>query len=233
MESARTQTVRKRMEATREHILDHARAIITTGGVSALTVRSLAQSASVALPTLYNLIGKREEILAALFAQMQDRVKAQMRLRGDSHGLANVEALAIDSAAIYGEDEVYYKAAYLAMEHLDETTMRPAAIVEAYGWAQDMVRQGIAQCAQGGLLRGLAPLAMLEDLAIQSYRGAYRRWSCGQLTMAQARDITLAQSYIILMADATDDFRRTLDERIAALANQPGFDMALAESRAE
>lgn len=224
MESARERTVRKRMDATRTEILDHARSIITSGGVSALTARSLAQSASVALSTLYSLVGKREDILAALFTQMQDRVRERIGKRGELSGLEMVEALANEVTTLYAEDENYYKAAYLAMEHLDETTMRSATVLEAYHWGNEMICAGIRQCAREGRLLGLVPVAMLGDFAVQSYRGAYRRWSCGQLTIKQVRVLTLAHSYIVLLADATPDFRKILDQHMAEISHYMAFD---------
>ena len=53
------------MRKRRERILHAARTLIATDGFEALNVRALAAAAGVTVPTLYNLIGRKEAIVVA------------------------------------------------------------------------------------------------------------------------------------------------------------------------
>ena len=53
----------QKMEARRHRILEAARGIIETQGYDTLTMRSLAVESGVTVPTIYNLIGNKEQVL--------------------------------------------------------------------------------------------------------------------------------------------------------------------------
>jgi AcrR family transcriptional regulator len=53
----------QKMEARRHQILEAARGIIETQGYDTLTMRSLAVESGVTVPTIYNLIGNKEQVL--------------------------------------------------------------------------------------------------------------------------------------------------------------------------
>ena len=56
----------RNMEKRRERILEQARKMLAEGGFEALNLRDLADVSGVTVPTLYNLIGNKAEILRAL-----------------------------------------------------------------------------------------------------------------------------------------------------------------------
>jgi len=64
------------VEARRQRILQAARALLTRGGLGALSMRKLAEEASLSVNTLYNLWGTRDEILRALTLDARDRIDA-------------------------------------------------------------------------------------------------------------------------------------------------------------
>lgn len=53
----------QKMEARRQNILEAARGLIETRGFDALTMRNLALESGVTVPTIYNLIGNKEQVL--------------------------------------------------------------------------------------------------------------------------------------------------------------------------
>ena len=55
----------RNVEARRQQILQAARVLLSRGGLGALSMRKLAEEASLSVNTLYNLWGTREEILRA------------------------------------------------------------------------------------------------------------------------------------------------------------------------
>jgi len=61
-----TKGLRERnVEVRRQQILQAARVLLSRGGLAALSMRKLAEEASLSVNTLYNLWGTREEILRA------------------------------------------------------------------------------------------------------------------------------------------------------------------------
>src|ERR1700756_271943 len=57
---------RARSDATRSRILEVARDVITTRGYRATTVAEIARTADVHLDTVYELVGRKPELLRAL-----------------------------------------------------------------------------------------------------------------------------------------------------------------------
>jgi AcrR family transcriptional regulator len=66
----------RNVEARRQRILQAARVLLAQGGLGALSMRKLAEEASLSVNTLYNLWGTREEILRALTLDAKDRIDA-------------------------------------------------------------------------------------------------------------------------------------------------------------
>jgi len=73
------QGLRERNKALRrQQILLAARQLIIDGGLEALTMRSLSGRAQLSVPTIYNLVGSRDAVLAALFAAGARQFEAAM-----------------------------------------------------------------------------------------------------------------------------------------------------------
>ena len=88
--------VERQMRRRREQILEAARGIIAERGFEALTMRELAAASRVTVPTVYNLVGSREEVLFAAVEEQTARFVAAIecgRGRSPASGaLAVVEA---------------------------------------------------------------------------------------------------------------------------------------------
>ena len=59
----------QQMAERRERILDAARSIIAERGYEGLTMRELAKASRVTVPTIYNLVGSKEQVLFAAVEQ--------------------------------------------------------------------------------------------------------------------------------------------------------------------
>ena len=68
----------RNVEVRRQQILQAARVLLSRGGLGALSMRKLAEEASLSVNTLYNLWGTREEILRALTLDARDRMEAAL-----------------------------------------------------------------------------------------------------------------------------------------------------------
>ena len=73
----------QKMAERRERILLTAREIIAEGGLDALTTRELARRARVTVPTVYNLVGAKDEVL---FAAVEDQSHMGKRAAGNRTG---------------------------------------------------------------------------------------------------------------------------------------------------
>ena len=109
-ESARSKNMAKR----RDTILREARTLIASEGFEALKIRDLAARSGVTVPTIYNLIGGKGEILAIMI----DELVEQLRIIQDQAGSGPVEesfAKQInDLADHFAMDEAFYRAALIA-----------------------------------------------------------------------------------------------------------------------
>ncbi len=93
MQDLRTANKRRR----RQQILLAAHDLIARDGVQALTMRSLAEHSSVSVPTVYALVGGRDEVIAALMetaVQRFDTGMAALTTRGLFRATAIVELFA-------------------------------------------------------------------------------------------------------------------------------------------
>ena len=63
------------IESRRQRILEAARSLIAGGGMQSLSMRKLAAESGLAVATLYNLYGSRDEILFALIQDGVDRTQ--------------------------------------------------------------------------------------------------------------------------------------------------------------
>jgi len=70
----------RNVEARRQQILEAARTLLSRGGIGALSMRKLAEEASLSVNTLYNLWGTREEILRALTLDARERMEATLQI---------------------------------------------------------------------------------------------------------------------------------------------------------
>ena len=81
------------MAERRQRILAAARAIVAARGYEALTMRELAQKSRVTVPTLYNLIGGKEAVLAAAVEEQTARFLAAIERRPGASPAARLLAV--------------------------------------------------------------------------------------------------------------------------------------------
>ena len=69
------------MQRRRERILQAARGLIGSLGFSGLTLRELAEAAGVTVPTIYNLIGNKDQLLRELNEEMMSHLESRLASR--------------------------------------------------------------------------------------------------------------------------------------------------------
>ncbi|MBK6659762.1 MAG: TetR/AcrR family transcriptional regulator [Proteobacteria bacterium] len=208
----REQNMRKR----RDRLLTEARTLLTLDGFEALNLRELARLAEVTVPTIYNLIGNKEEVLVALFAEVLTEIEARIRDRDIGEPLARAGAVAEISTALFAEDENYYRSAFLAVEYLNQSGAHHDKVTQIYAWGERMTTDGVLACQDARLLRGRIPPALLGELILRSFRTTCREWAFAQISLEEFRRIALVDIYITLAADAVPAFQSVLVDSIAA-----------------
>ena len=97
-----------------ERILDHAHAMIAEEGFDALKIRELAERAELTVPTIYNLIGGKGEILARIIEGLVKRLH-EVQSQSDFEDIEMGFEQQINRLAdLFAEDEDFYRAAFVA-----------------------------------------------------------------------------------------------------------------------
>jgi AcrR family transcriptional regulator len=201
--------------ARRERILAEARQLIVAEGLGGLSLRVLANRADVAVRTVYSLVGRKEDVLIALYADLQAEFVSRLHDRAGLSPLELVEAVAEQAVEMFCEDEAYHRAAYIAIEHLDEAQVRPAATANLFEIGEALLVEGFQACKEAGLLMGGISADQLARLAMRAYRTIWRQWACGQISLQDLRSEALAGAHIVLLSDASPSARAVLMTRLA------------------
>jgi hypothetical protein len=77
-----------------------------------------------------------------------------------------------------------------------------------------VLTESFQRCVAAGLLRGCVPVAQLARVTLQSYRMTWTQWDCRQIDFDRALADALLNFRIILMADASSEFRNELVRRV-------------------
>jgi len=206
----------RNMAKRREAILHEARALIAHNGFEALKIRDLAARAGLTVPTIYNLIGGKQEILAIILNQLVD----QLRTIQDQSAAQSVEesfARQInDLADHFATDEAFFRAAFLAGDRSGLFEQSSDQGIFAH-----FVRQPIRACAaavQENLLRGHIPPDILGPQIYGCYRLARQDWAHGYFDLNGFRKQALTGIFLCLAADAQPAFRARLLGQLANLS---------------
>lgn len=212
-------TVRTRnMQKRRTRLLAEARVLLATGGYEALNLRDLARQAELTVPTIYNLIGRKEDVLLAVAAGVLVELEARVVPQGDTDPLTLASAVVEALTYLFAEDEDFYRAAFLAVEWLDQGGLHHQQVAHIYAWVGALLDAGLAACRSAGLLKGRIPEADINALIMRSFRMSCRGWAFGHYDIDEFRRISLTDLYITLCADAEETFHQQLTRRIGALS---------------
>ena len=213
---SRESTRSKNMAKRRETILREARILIAHEGFEALKIRDLAARADLTVPTIYNLVGGKNEILEIIIQEMV----TQLRMIQDQAKIDPVEEsfakLINDLADHFSTDEAFFRAAFIAGDRSGLFEQSSEQGIFAY-----FVQQPIDACARAieeGLLRGQIPPDVLGPQIYGAYRLARQDWASGYFDLAGFRKQALIGVFLCLASDATPAFRERLLDRIHSLS---------------
>ncbi len=105
----RVDILAKQMAERRERILAAAREIIGRQGYEALTMRDLARASRVTVPTIYNLIGSKEQVLFAAIEEQTARFETGLLGGAELPPAERVCAIVVACADEYLRMPRYYR----------------------------------------------------------------------------------------------------------------------------
>lgn len=205
-----------KMEERRQRILEAARSIIIEGGMDRLNMRALATAADVAIRTIYSLLGKKDDILVALYGEFQESYMDRVEMQQNLSPMEKIEEIVTQAVDLAATDEQCYRAAYLVIEHLDDVKPRSPATDKIFETSDLFIASRFRTAIADGLLKGTISSERLGAVMVHSYRVLWRKWASGRISLAQLRSEGLISLWIVLLADATPDAHAQLSAKLAA-----------------
>lgn len=209
-----SETRTRNMEKRRQRILDAARAIIIDKGIDGLTTRGLAKAADVTAPTLYNLIGGKEEILRTMISQGVEKVWTRLNFETLDSPLAMAEMIIEQAAQVVEDDADYFRAMVLGSDRMVGSYTAQGDLVSATSVAgQRSIEMAATACRAAisqGLLRGNLSAAELGQQMFICYRGPMRDWAYGLISREETKRRMMRGFYLVMASDASPEFRDIL-----------------------
>ena len=217
----------RKMAERREAILVAAREIIAEGGLDALTTRSLAQRAEVTVPTVYNLVGSKDEVLFAAVEDQTQRFLAGIGSRAGMRPEARAIAVSRDCVTELVRAPHYYRAILLLMHSsgagAEVRRSVGRAVVAQFEDAMDALSEA------GGLLDWAEPRKVAERLGV-GLTAESLQWATGDLADAEFERTAVLGTCMLLLGlcqgearDAVEaETRRRLSRRRAGRGTRVG-----------
>ena len=205
-------------EGRRQRIIQAARQLMGDHGFEALSLRKLAEAANVTVPTIYNLIGSKEKILIELIRSWIDQVEEALDRIDENQPLKLAEAVITEAVGLIAQDESYFRAAHLALQHLKQAGHMREDLDLFAEKATAMQARAVGLAQQQGLLRGDISAETLGRHIYHNYSVASQGWAYGTHDLAEFRLIALTGVYLHFLSDATEEFRPQILSKLQKLS---------------
>lgn len=196
-------------------ILKHARNLIASKGFDAFTLSELATVAGVSIPTIHNLFGKKHDIFKVLVEEMVIRIE-KVILQPDMTNPIEAAIAFIDNLLeLFKKDEAFYRAAFVAGERSNLFEHKqPTGI---FSQSLKIAEQLCISAKEKGFLNGLVDSKWLAKQLFGCQRLARQDWVNGYIDLQQYKNQVLIGMFITFSADATDEYKVELLNKIDSL----------------
>jgi len=183
----------------RDRILSCAKELISHEGFEGLSIRVLAAKAKVSTPTIYNLVGNKEDILHFLGETIVQQLTEAYQSSAEEDPINKAKEIVQKLHQIYAQDEYYSRELFIGKSALSQT---------GYGGASEnipmlKVAKDICESAlKKKLLRGEVSSAVLGQGIGNSVYLAQLGWIQGSLGLAEFERQAMTGIYLTLAADA-------------------------------
>jgi len=206
------------MAERRQRILAAARGIVAARGYEALTMRELAQASRVTVPTLYNLIGGKEAVLAAAVEEQTARFLARIeRRRGASPAARLLSVIDACTRELLGLP-AYYRTLLHLLYRAEAAGPVRARVDAALGGELAAALDAIAEA--GELAAWVDRRALLRSLRSQLGANALA-WAAGALSDAAFPSDAAYSACLTLLGVTTGRSRAELSRTARALQAPP------------
>lgn len=196
----------QKMEARRRQILEAARGIIETQGYDALTMRILAVESGVTVPTIYNLIGNKEQVL---FEAIEDQTIAFVSSldRGRRDLVSVVEA----TVRHLIRRPRYYRALILVLAQSDRADSARRHVGRTIA---EPITNSIDELFESGSLVDWVDREMLAQRLHAQLDMASVEWARGSLTAASFRAAALVDLATTMLGLTSGTDRESFEQVI-------------------
>jgi TetR/AcrR family transcriptional regulator, cholesterol catabolism regulator len=213
----------------RERIRAVARRLVAERGYEGLTMRELAAAARVSVPTLYNLFGSKDAILAAEMEASVRSVAAQLPRGGDSFFARGMAAFEAGMRVVTEAPDFYRQLMRLFMSSKEATAMRRRT---EEGYIAIMASNLGAAKAAGQLADFADPITTARHM-FGIYMAAFLAWGMDELDLEGFRHAALSGICHILLGVARGPFAEEVEARLREIGPAAGRFAAPSSDRKE
>ena len=194
----------------RLRILRAARDILREAGHQELSIRTLAVRAEVTTPTIYNLIGSKQEVLLALANETLHELELAHHVSTTVDPIEKAQEVINRTVAIYQRDETYTRQLQLGLEAESLNDFDKTLRLRGRKVAIEDCKRAL----ELGFLRGDIDSELLGNRFATGFQQAQRAWIRGDFDLEGMRREALISCFIILAADAKPKFHARLIDAI-------------------
>jgi len=192
-----------KMEARRQQILEAARGLIETDGYEALTMRNLANKSGVTVPTIYNLVGNKEQVL---FEAVEDQTIAfASNLEAGRTDLISVVEATVRHLVRRSR---YYRALLLVLAQSERADSARRHVGRAIA---EPIANSIKLLADTGALADWVDREMLTQRIHAQLDMASLEWARGSLTATSFRAAALVDLAMTMFGLTSGGTRKTFE----------------------
>lgn len=200
----------------RTRILATARQQLAKHGYDGLTMRDLAQAARVSVPTLYNLFGGKDAILAAAMAESVERVASLVVPEDTSHFRRAMIGFDTGMAMIADAPDFYRRLIPLFMTSPEAQPIRHRTELGFLA----LMTANLAAARDAGQLASWANPRVVAGHMWAQYMAAFLHWGIGECSLEEFRTIALSGICHLLLGAARGRFAEEVNATLRELAPQ-------------
>ena len=200
----------------REQILEATRKLLRKQPADEISVEEIAELAEVAPATVYNLLGPRDSIWAALIDDVLDELSVELARLPDDDPIARAHAVITISVKLFAADAKVHRQALLHRHTVagGRGALRHNPVELQIAAMQNAIDTGV--------LGDSLSAEQLGQQIFASYNGALHFWTMGVLSARDFERLALHGLYCVLAAAATTETRPRFIEELQELGHHLG-----------
>ncbi len=207
-------------ESRRQRILEAARRLIASSGMQAVTMRRLAKDAGLSVTTLYNLIGGRGKIVAALIDDAIDRMDDVLTREAPlDDPIERCRAVVTVSIEYVVRNAEIFQPLALSVSHdvADKMSNGDEAKRSISNRASRMQSLAIREAIAQELLIDLLDPDCLGSQIYHGWEAAFLLWGQGVLDEVEFRARALYGLYVALLGVSSEKLRPKIESELRSL----------------